>query len=79
MVRVVPFQAIKPAAELAYDLSKAVTAKAAWNFYGYNEKGPSGPTVPRDFHRQRHNLLAAICVLSWRNKDQPDSTMDLRA
>lgn len=36
-----------PSATLAVDLSKHFTYKTGWNFYGYNEKSDSGPTLPR--------------------------------
>lgn len=38
-----------PLATLAIELSKNLTYKTGWNYYGYNEKSTSGPTLPRDF------------------------------
>jgi len=40
----------KPAAELEFEIHEGLSAKAAWNYYGYNEKSAAGPTIPRDFH-----------------------------
>jgi len=40
----------KPAAELEFEVHEGLSAKAAWNYYGYNEKSAAGPTIPRDFH-----------------------------
>jgi hypothetical protein len=41
----------RPVASLEVALTKTVSAKAAWNYYGYNEQGVTGPpTLPRDFH-----------------------------
>ncbi|HEV3037392.1 MAG TPA: hypothetical protein VHA33_06365 [Candidatus Angelobacter sp.] len=38
-----------PLATLAIELSKKLTYKTGWNYYDYNEKSSSGPTLPRDF------------------------------
>jgi len=38
-----------PLATLAIDLTKNLTYKTGWNYYGYNEKSNPGPTLPRDF------------------------------
>lgn len=40
----------KPAAEVELALREGLSAKGAWNYYGYNEKSASGPTIRRDFH-----------------------------
>ena len=39
-----------PYAELAFDLERKWTWKADYNFYGYGEGLPIGPTLPRNFH-----------------------------
>ncbi|MEO8737387.1 MAG: hypothetical protein ABI380_12715 [Edaphobacter sp.] len=39
-----------PYANVAYDLSPNWTWKGDYNYYGYGEGGPSGPTLPRSFH-----------------------------
>ena len=31
------------------ELAPRWTVRGDWNYYGYNEKGDSGPTLPRDF------------------------------
>lgn len=38
-----------PTASLAIELNKNLTYKTGWNYYDYNEKSDSGPTLPRDF------------------------------
>jgi hypothetical protein len=38
-----------PNASIAYDFAKRWTARAAWNFYEYNEKGDPGTIPARDF------------------------------
>lgn len=38
-----------PTASLAVELTKNLTYKTGWNYYGYNEKSDPGPTLPRDF------------------------------
>jgi hypothetical protein len=40
----------KPFATLSIDLWRGVTYRAAWNYYGYNERSPAGPTGLRDFN-----------------------------
>lgn len=45
----------KPYASLALDFAKGLTGKAAWGYYGYNEKTPADPfSLARDF---RGNLV----------------------
>ena len=39
-----------PYAELVYDLESKWKWKADYNFYGYGEGLPVGPTLPRNFH-----------------------------
>jgi hypothetical protein len=39
-----------PYANLAIDIVPNWSWKAAYDFYGYGENGPSGPTLPRSFH-----------------------------
>ena len=39
-----------PYADLIFDLEKKWTWKADYNFYGYGEGLPIGPTLPRSFH-----------------------------
>ncbi|HWR35346.1 MAG TPA: hypothetical protein VN622_05690 [Clostridia bacterium] len=39
----------KPSASVAFEVWKGLTAKAAWNHFGYNEKSLPGPSVARDF------------------------------
>jgi hypothetical protein len=38
-----------PAAAVRVELAPRWTLRGDWNYYGYNEKGDSGPTLPRDF------------------------------
>jgi hypothetical protein len=38
-----------PTGSLAIELSKNLIYKTGWNYYDYNEKSSSGPTLPRDF------------------------------
>lgn len=38
-----------PTGSLAIELSKSMIYKTGWNYYDYNEKSGSGPTLPRDF------------------------------
>lgn len=45
-----------PTASLAVELSKNLTYKAGWNYYDYNEKSDSGPTLPRDFRGNAFTL-----------------------
>jgi opacity protein-like surface antigen len=40
----------RPLAVLQIQVLKELYVKGGWNYYGYNEKGPAGPTLPRDFH-----------------------------
>ena len=42
----------RPTASLAVDVTNRVTWRAAWGYYGYDDRGPSGPTLPRDFTAQ---------------------------
>ena len=42
----------KPTASIAYDVTSHWTAKGAWGFYDYNERGYEGPVLPRDFHAE---------------------------
>lgn len=51
-----------PTASLAVELSKHVTYKTSWNYYGYNEKSDPGPTLPRDF-RGNVFTLSLRCLL----------------
>lgn len=46
----------KPTGSVAYELTKHWTAKGAWGFYDYNERGWQGPVVPRDFHANTGTL-----------------------
>ncbi len=39
-----------PFAELALNLAPEWTWKGAWNYYGYGEGSPVGPTLPRTFN-----------------------------
>ena len=39
-----------PYAELVFDLERQWKWKADYNFYGYGEGSPIGPTLPRNFH-----------------------------
>ena len=39
-----------PYAGVAWDLERQWTWKADYNFYGYGEGLPIGPTLPRNFH-----------------------------
>lgn len=39
-----------PMAMVAIELAKNLTYKTGFNYYDYNEKSASGPTLPRDFH-----------------------------
>jgi hypothetical protein len=38
-----------PAAGVRVELAPRWSVRGDWNYYGYNEKGDSGPTLPRDF------------------------------
>jgi hypothetical protein len=39
-----------PYANVAYDIAPNWSWKGDYNYYGYGEAGPSGPTLPRSFH-----------------------------
>ena len=39
-----------PFADVAFSIAPEWTWKAAWNYYGYGEGGPVGPTLPRSVH-----------------------------
>jgi hypothetical protein len=45
-----------PMASLAVQLSRNLTYKTSWNYYGYNEKSNPGPTLPRDFRGNAFTL-----------------------
>jgi len=45
-----------PSSDIAYQIHPGWFWKAAWNYYGYGEDGPSGPTLPRDFHGNMFTL-----------------------
>jgi hypothetical protein len=45
-----------PLASVAIQLSRNLTYKASWNYYDYNEKSSSGPTLPRDFRGNAFTL-----------------------
>jgi hypothetical protein len=45
-----------PTASLAIEFSKHLTYKTGWNYYDYNEKSASGPTLPRDFRGNTFTL-----------------------
>lgn len=38
-----------PTVGVRVDLAPRWSVSGGWNYYGYNEKGDSGPTLPRDF------------------------------
>ena len=38
-----------PVAGIRVELAPRWSVAGGWNYYGYNEKGEVGPTVPRDF------------------------------
>jgi hypothetical protein len=38
-----------PFADATYVIGEGWEWKAGWNYYGYNENSPVGPTLPRDF------------------------------
>lgn len=40
----------RPLALLEFELARNWFAKAGWNYYDYNEKGPGGQSLQRDFH-----------------------------
>jgi hypothetical protein len=42
----------RPTASLAIDVTHRVTWRAAWGYYGYDDRGAAGPTLPRDFTAQ---------------------------
>jgi hypothetical protein len=39
-----------PYADVAWTFHPGLTWKGGWNYYGYGEDGPAGPTLPRNFH-----------------------------
>jgi hypothetical protein len=39
-----------PFFDVAWTLHPGLTWKGGWNYYGYGEEGPVGPTLPRNFH-----------------------------
>jgi hypothetical protein len=45
-----------PTASLAVDFGHRTTFKTGWNYYDYNEKSASGPTLPRDFRGNAFTL-----------------------
>jgi hypothetical protein len=45
-----------PLASLAIDITKHLTYKTGWNYYGYNEKSNPGPTLARDFRGNTFTL-----------------------
>lgn len=48
-----------PYVNVTYDLAPNWTWKGDYNYYGYGEAGPSGPTLPRSFHGN-------VCTLAVR-------------
>jgi hypothetical protein len=42
----------RPTASLAVGVTNRVTWRAAWGYYGYDDRGAPGPTLPRDFTAQ---------------------------
>ena len=42
----------RPTASLAVDVTHRVSWRAAWGYYGYDDRGVAGPTLPRDFTAQ---------------------------
>jgi hypothetical protein len=53
-IRLVPgslqSQFYTPYSNVVLDLVPNWSLKAAYDFYGYGENGPVGPTLPRSFH-----------------------------
>jgi hypothetical protein len=45
-----------PFVNLAYTFTPAWTMKVDYNYYGYGEDGPPGPTAPRNFHSNMYTL-----------------------
>ena len=45
-----------PFVNMAYTFTPAWTVKADYNYYGYGEDGPAGPTAPRNFHSNMYTL-----------------------
>jgi hypothetical protein len=45
-----------PYADVAWNVFRGWSAKADWNYYGYGESGPVGPTLPRTFHGNIYTL-----------------------
>lgn len=46
----------KPTGAVAYQLNPHWTAKGAWGYYDYNERGWEGYVLPRDFHANTGTL-----------------------
>ena len=46
----------QPTALLGYTLVKGLEARAAWNYYQYDENSFVGPTAPRYFHANNTTL-----------------------
>lgn len=45
-----------PFGDVAYEIHPGWFWKAAYNFYGYGEGSPAGPTLPREFHGNMFTL-----------------------
>jgi hypothetical protein len=45
-----------PFSDVAYEIHPGWFWKAAWNYYGYGEGSPVGPTLPRSFHGDMFTL-----------------------
>jgi hypothetical protein len=45
-----------PYVDVAWTMIRGWSAKADWNYYGYGESGPVGPTLPRTFHGNIYTL-----------------------
>lgn len=39
-----------PYANVTWTFHPGWAFKGGWNYYGYGEEGPAGPTLPRNFH-----------------------------
>jgi hypothetical protein len=46
----------QPFTDVAYEIFPSWYWKAAYNYYGYGEGGPAGPTLPRGFHGDMFTL-----------------------